>query len=57
MPKYRMYKDPDGFAGKLLKLEEGAIRCLGLYLGSSCGVAIYDFVPGKKLLQTSSKNI
>jgi Holliday junction resolvasome RuvABC endonuclease subunit len=51
VPKYRMYKDPDAFAAKLPKLEEGSIRCLGLDLGSNCGVAIYDFVPGKKLLQ------
>jgi hypothetical protein len=51
MPKYRMYKDPDAFAAKLPKLEGDAIRCLGLDLGSNCGVAIYDFVPGKKLLQ------
>jgi Holliday junction resolvasome RuvABC endonuclease subunit len=46
-----MYRDPDGFAAKLPKLEEGAIRCLGLDLGSNCGVAIYDYVPGKKLLR------
>jgi len=51
VPKYRMYKDPDAFAAKLPKLEDGSIRCLGLDLGSNCGVAIYDFVPGKKLLQ------
>ncbi len=51
MPKYRMYKDPDVFAAKLPKLEGGAIRCLGLDLGSNCGVAIYDFMPGKKMLQ------
>jgi Holliday junction resolvasome RuvABC endonuclease subunit len=51
MPKYRMHKDPAAFLAKLPKLEAGAIRCLGLDLGSSCGVAIYDFIPGKKLLQ------
>lgn len=51
MPKYRMHKDPTVFLAKLPKLEAGAIRCLGLDLGSSCGVAIYDFIPGKKLLQ------
>jgi hypothetical protein len=51
MPKYRMHKDPTAFAAKLPKLDDGAIRCLGLDLGSSCGVAIYDFMPGKKLLQ------
>jgi hypothetical protein len=46
-----MHKDPDAFAAKLPKLEGSAIRCLGLDLGSNCGVAIYDFIPGKKLLQ------
>jgi len=46
-----MHKDPTAFAAKLPKLDDGAIRCLGLDLGSSCGVAIYDFMPGKKLLQ------
>jgi Holliday junction resolvasome RuvABC endonuclease subunit len=51
VPKYRMYKDPDAFAAKLPKLEDGGVRCLGLDLGSNCGVAIYDFMPGKKLLQ------
>lgn len=51
MPKYRMYRDPDVFAGKLPKLEDDAVRCLGLDLGSNCGVAIYDFLPGKKLLR------
>lgn len=51
MPKYRMYKDPAAFADKLPDLEAGAIRCLGLDLGSNCGVAIYDFIPGKKMLQ------
>ena len=51
MPKYRMHKDPTAFAAKLPKLEDGAVRCLGLDLGSNCGVAIYDFIPGKKLLQ------
>jgi len=51
VPKYRMHKDPTAFVAKLPKLEDGAIRCLGLDLGSSCGVAIYDFMPGKKLLQ------
>ncbi|WP_353208491.1 hypothetical protein [Sphingorhabdus sp.] len=28
-----------------------ALRFLGLDLGSNCGVAVYDFVKGKKLLQ------
>lgn len=51
MPKYRMHKDPAAFAAKLPALEAGAIRCLGLDLGSNCGVAIYDFFPNKKILQ------
>jgi len=51
MPKYRMYRDPEGFAAKLPKLQGDAIRCLGLDLGSNCGVAIYDYIPGKKLLR------
>lgn len=51
MPKYRMYKDPAAFADKLPKRQENAIRCLGLDLGSNCGVAIYDYLPGKKLLR------
>ncbi len=46
-----MYKDPAAFVSKLPALEDGAIRCLGLDLGSNCGVAIYDFTPGKKILQ------
>jgi Holliday junction resolvasome RuvABC endonuclease subunit len=49
--KYRMYKDPEEFAKKLDKPVEGSIRCLGMDLGSNCGVAVYDFVPGQKLLQ------
>lgn len=51
MAKYRMYKDPEEFAKKLDKPIAGSIRCLGMDLGSNCGVAIYDFVPGQKLLQ------
>lgn len=51
MPKYRMYKDPLAFAAKLPKLPENGVRCLGLDLGSNCGVAIYDYIPGKKLLR------
>lgn len=51
MAKYRMYKDPEEFSNKLDKQAEGSIRCLGMDLGSNCGVAIYDFVPGQKLLQ------
>ena len=46
-----MYKDPEEFASKLGVAPSNAIRCLGLDLGSNCGVAIYDFVPGTKLLQ------
>lgn len=51
MPKYRMYKDPEEFAGKLGKAPDNVIRCLGMDLGSNCGVAIYDYEPGGKLLQ------
>jgi Holliday junction resolvasome RuvABC endonuclease subunit len=46
-----MYKDPEEFAGRLGDAPKDAIRCLGLDLGSNCGVAIYDFLPGQKLLQ------
>jgi len=46
-----MYKDPEAFAAKLPALPAKAIRCLGLDLGSNCGVAIYDYLPGKKLLR------
>ncbi len=51
MAKYRMYKDPAQFAGKIGKAADGTIRCLGMDLGSNCGVAIYDYTPGGKLLQ------
>lgn len=51
MPKYRMYKDPETFATKVGKCPADATRFLGLDLGSNCGVAVYDYVPGKKLLQ------
>jgi Holliday junction resolvasome RuvABC endonuclease subunit len=51
LAKYRMYKDADTFAGKISKAPDNAIRCLGLDLGSNCGVAIYDYVPGSKVLQ------
>jgi hypothetical protein len=51
MPKYRMYRDPEVFAAKLPKLDSDCVRCLGLDLGSNCGVAIYDFTPGGKLLR------
>lgn len=51
MPKYRMYKDPETFAAKVGKCPPEATRFLGLDLGSNCGVAIYDLIPGKKLLQ------
>lgn len=51
MPKYRMYKDPETFASKVGPCPPEATRFLGLDLGSNCGVAIYDLIPGKKLLQ------
>lgn len=51
MPKYRMYKDPDAFESKVGACPAEATRFLGLDLGSNCGVAIYDLLPGKKLLQ------
>lgn len=51
MPKYRMYKDPEQFRAKVAKKSDEAIRFLGLDLGSNCGVGIYDFIPGKKMLQ------
>jgi Holliday junction resolvasome RuvABC endonuclease subunit len=46
-----MYKDPEEFAKKLGKAPDNVIRCLGMDLGSNCGVAIYDYTPGAKLLQ------
>jgi Holliday junction resolvasome RuvABC endonuclease subunit len=46
-----MYKDPTQFAAKLVPPVSGVVRYLGLDFGSNCGVAIYDSVPGKKLLQ------
>lgn len=51
MPKYRMYKDPAQFGAKVGPAPKGAMRFLGLDLGSNCGVAVYDYVhePGKKL--------
>lgn len=51
MAKYRMYKDPEQFRSKIGTPPENAIRCLGVDLGSNCGVAIYDYLPGQKLLQ------
>jgi hypothetical protein len=51
LPKYRMYKDPKQFGPKLDKKPADAIRFLGLDLGSNCGAAVYDFIPGKKMLQ------
>jgi len=51
MPKYRMYKDPTQFAAKVGAVPAGATRFIGLDLGSNCGVAVYDYIPGKKLLQ------
>jgi hypothetical protein len=46
-----MYKDPAQFASKVGAVPAGATRFLGLDLGSNCGVAVYDYIPGKKLLQ------
>jgi Holliday junction resolvasome RuvABC endonuclease subunit len=46
-----MYKDPAQFAAKVGKPPAKAIRYLGLDLGSNCGVAVYDYEPGKKLLR------
>jgi len=51
MPKYRMYKDPAQFGAKLGKPPAGTLRFLGLDLGSNCGVAVYDYENGKKILQ------
>lgn len=51
MPKYRMYKDPDAFAAKLKPCDKQTIRFLGLDLGSNCGVAIYDYVIGQRILK------
>lgn len=51
MAKYRMYKNPVEFAAKLGKPPAGSTRFIGMDLGSNCGVAIYDIIPGKKLLQ------
>ncbi len=51
MPKYRMYKDPAQFGAKLAKRTPETIRFLGLDLGSNCGVAVYDYEPGQKMLQ------
>ena len=51
MPKYRMYKDPDSFESKVGPCPAEATRFVGLDLGSNCGVAVYDLIPGKKLLQ------
>jgi hypothetical protein len=46
-----MYKDPAQFAAKVGAVPAGATRFIGLDLGSNCGVAVYDYIPGKKLLQ------
>jgi len=55
VPKYQMYKDPDAFAAKVGKCPRGAMRYLGLDLGSNCGVAVYDHTPGEKILQDKLK--
>lgn len=48
-----MYKEPGQIPAKILKKAPGAIRCLGLDFGSSCGVSFYDYNPrdGTKLLR------
>jgi Holliday junction resolvasome RuvABC endonuclease subunit len=46
-----MYKDPAQFGAKLAKKTTQTIRFLGLDLGSNCGVAVYDYEPGQKMLQ------
>jgi hypothetical protein len=46
-----MYKDPAQFGAKLGKPPAGTLRFLGLDLGSNCGVAVYDYENGKKILQ------
>lgn len=46
-----MYKDPELFRKKLAAKTSDALRFLGLDLGSNCGVAVYDYTPGKKLVQ------
>jgi Holliday junction resolvasome RuvABC endonuclease subunit len=46
-----MYKDPAQFGAKLAKRTPETIRFLGLDLGSNCGVAVYDYEPGQKMLQ------
>ena len=51
MPKYRMHKDPESFVKKLGRVKKDAVRYLGLDLGSNCGVAVYDHVPGAVLLK------
>jgi len=51
MPKYRMYKDPAQFGAKIGKPPAKTIRYLGLDLGSNCGVAVFDFEEGKKVLR------
>jgi Holliday junction resolvasome RuvABC endonuclease subunit len=51
MPKYRMYKDPEQFGPKLKKKSGDVIRFLGLDLGCNCGVAVFDYRKGEKLLQ------
>jgi hypothetical protein len=46
-----MYKDPAQFGAKLSKKSDDVIRFLGLDLGSNCGVAVYDYKLGEKILQ------
>lgn len=46
-----MYKDAETFSGKIGPAPDNSIRCIGLDLGSNCGVAIYDYTPGSKVLK------
>lgn len=46
-----MYKDPAQFATKVGKPASGTVRYLGLDLGSNCGVAVYDYEDGKKIIR------
>jgi Holliday junction resolvasome RuvABC endonuclease subunit len=41
------------FGKKIGKPADGVTRFLGLDLGSNCGVAVYDLVPGKNMLRSN----
>lgn len=45
MPKFKIEKDPRLYQPK--KPKPDFKRCLGLDLGTNCGVAIADFIPGQ----------